>query len=132
MPFSRTGMRSLQLFGPNGQLSTGLKAKSTGLAVTSVKFVNLGSPFSKFAIQVQPASTIATSAFTISLIGSLTSVNPGKVGSSKFSVLVQATSANLNAIKFSTTLTPAQWVGVRSTKYNAASGAVNINIAAVP
>lgn len=134
MPFARTGMRSMTLFGPSGVLSTRFALKSTGKPTSGVKLVDLKSPFSKFAIQVQSATTVATSRFSVTLIGSLSSANPGKLGSSKYSVLVATySSGSLGLIKFSTTLTPAQFVGIRSTIFTTAAGrGLNISIAAVP
>lgn len=133
MPFSRVGMRVVQLHGPNGLISTAFKLKSTGKPTSGVKLFNMGSPFSKWAVMAQNQTTNATSRFTLSLIGSLTSGNPDKVSSSKFTVLVSYTSANRDAIKFSTTLTPAQWIGLRSTIFTTGAGrALSVFICAVP
>lgn len=134
MPFSRVGMRVVQLHGPSGLISTAFKLKSTGKPTSGVKMFNMGSPFSKWAIMAQNQSTAATSRFTLTLIGSLTSGNPDKMGSSKFTALIGSyTSANRDAIKFSTTLTPAQWIGLRSTVFTTGAGrALSVFICAVP
>lgn len=133
MPFSRVGMRPFTLFGPSGLLSTAFVLKSTGKPTSNVKMIHLGSPFARFGLHVQPASTVVTSGFSITIIGSMTSANPGKVSSSAYTALVTATSANLNKIKLSTGLIPAEWIGVRSTKFTTAAGrALRVFLCAVP
>ena len=133
MPFSRTGLRTLVLHGPAGLLSTAFVLKSTGKPTSGIKMINLGAAYGRFGLQVTPGSTVATSGFTITIIGSLTSGNPGKVGSSKFVNLVQATSANLNSVKFSTSIIPVTWIGLRSSKFTTAAGrSLRVNLCAAP
>jgi len=133
MPFSRVGMRTLVLHGPNGLLSTAFVLKSTGKYSSNVKPLALGSAFGRFGLQVTPGSTVATSGFTITIVGALTSQNPGKVGTSKFVTLVQATSANLGSVKFSTSIIPVTWIALRSTKFTTAAGrSLRVNVCAVP
>lgn len=133
------GLPPLLLYGGKGALiSTGNFAlKSTGKPFTTaagfIKMIPLNGTYGRFGIQVQSATTVATSSFSIRLIGSISSANPQKLGSSKFTALVTATSANLNGIKFSTSIIPASWVGIASSKFTTAAGrAVTIRIVAVP
>lgn len=132
MAFRTIGLRTIVL-------STGLAIKSTGkpalksTATSIPQWFALGAAFSRFGLHVINATTVATSAYTISLMGSLSTNNPASLGSSKFQLLVQATSANLGGIKFSTSIIPATYVFVRSTKFTtAANRKVRIEMCAVP
>jgi hypothetical protein len=129
----------LLLYGGAGALiSTGnFAAKSTGkpfsTAAGAIKMIPLRGVYGRYGVQVQSASTVATSSFSIRVIGSLSSANPQKLGSSKFTALVTATSANQNGIKFSTSIIPASWVGIASSKFTTAAGrAVTIRLVCVP
>lgn len=125
------------------QLTSSFAKKSTGKPGTTAWtwFKLAGGPqspcsYSRFAIQAVPASTVGTSAFTLTLVGSLTTRNPGALGSSKFTALLaNYTSANLGAIVQTTKAAPipCAFVGIRSTKFTTAAGrALRIFVAAIP
>ena len=132
MSFRTIGLRTIVL-------STGLAIKSTGkparasTAPGTPQWIALGAAYSRFGLRVVNATTAATSSFTVSLMGSLSTMNPALLGASRFQLLVQATSANLGGIKFSTSIIPATWVFVRSTKFTTgANRKVRIEMCAVP
>jgi hypothetical protein len=132
MAFRTIGLRTIVL-------STGLAIKSTGkpalksTASSIPTWFYLGAAFSRFGLHVINATTVAGSSFTISLMGSLSTNNPALLGASKFQLLVQATSANLGGIKFSTSIIPATYVFLRSTKLTtAANRKYRVEMCAVP
>src|SRR5437899_7176501 len=132
MAFRTIGLRTIVL-------STGLAIKSTGKPARAStgpgipQWFSLGAAYARFGARVVNATTAATSAYTITIMGSLSTNNPALLGASKFQTLLTLTSATLGGIKFSTAIIPATWVFVRSTKFTtAANRKVRVELCAVP
>lgn len=89
-------------------LSTGMTPKSTG-----TKY-HLSAAYSKFSLACQKATSVATSAFTVKLLGALTTSSTAPV------TLVTCTSAN--RIKVSTGGVPVSYVWFSCTKFTTAAG----------
>jgi len=118
-------------------MSSAFAKKSTGKpGTTAMPWQPLGAAFSRFAIQAVPGSTVGTSGFTLTLIGSLPTRNPTHLGASKFTaILTNYTSAQLGAILQTTKAAPipVNFVAIRSTKFTTAAGrSLRIQICAVP
>lgn len=89
-------------------LSTGMTPKSTGSKY------HLNAAYTKFTLACQRATSVATSAFTVKLLGALTTSSTAPV------TLVTCTSAN--RIKASTGTIAVSYVWFSCTKYTTASG----------
>lgn len=132
MAFRTIGLRTVVLSSAFAIKSTGKPARAS-TAPGIPQWFALGTAYSRFGLHVINASTVATSSFSIKLMGSLSTVNPAGLGSSKFATLVTATSAALGSIKVSTGNAPATWIFVRCTAFSTAAGRkVRVEMCAVP
>jgi len=128
MAFRTIGLRPITLT---------VAKKSTGKpGTTAWTWIPLGASFSRFALQAVQATTVATSGFTLTLVGSLTTQNPGALGSSKFTALLaNYTSASAPGVVQTTKAAPipVAFIGIRSTKFTTAAGrALTVKIVAIP
>src|SRR5258708_8460758 len=87
----------------------------------------LGCEFSKVVLQSVRGTTVATSSFSVTLQGSLSTKSTAPF------TLITYTSQNLRTLKMNTTQVPVTYVRFRSTKFTtAANRKLDIRIAAVP
>lgn len=111
-------------------LSTGVAAASSG------SWVDLKAAYTRFSLRCVRAGSVGTSNFTVSLRGSLTTVNTtgaavGAIGAYTPSTLIAYTQAIVGKLKMSTALVPARYVKfVVSSMTTAASRRLRIEMVA--
>jgi len=114
-------------------LSTGVTAASSGGWVK----INQGVAYTRFAVRCVRAGAVGTSNFTVSIRGSLSTVNTtgaavGAIGAYGPSTLIAYTQALVGKLKMSTGLVPATHVKyVVSALTTAASRALRIELVAI-
>lgn len=117
---------------PTYLLSTGAAAASSGV------WINLHTPYSRFAVRCVAATSVATSNFSVSIRGSLSTKNTtgaavGAIGAYTPSTLMTVTQATRGKVRLSTGLLPAQFVkAVVVSMTTAANRQLRIEFVALP
>ena len=107
-------------------------------AASSGPWVNLNASYRALGIRCVRNGSVGTSNFTVSLRGSLTTVNTtgaavGAIGAYTPSTLISYSQANVGKLKLSTGLVPTQFIKVVvSAMTSAASRQLRVEVVAIP